>query len=176
MGAQWNQYDGDALLKAHGYDPRYWRVIESTCAKRGDVWSSRVKVVAREVPQLDGEELASHLEEAVNRLDAPVSYRDTDGVKWLLLALYDIHYGRRGVDGDYRRTESEVKSVVTQLVSRLTEESVKQGGDDHRTGLPQLRQYTGSHHERYSSRYVYVMVRYVQRWAGIGDMGDRCTE
>jgi DNA repair exonuclease SbcCD nuclease subunit len=37
------EFDNDALLRYHGYDPSYWLVIESTCTKRGDNWTSRIK-------------------------------------------------------------------------------------------------------------------------------------
>ena len=45
--------DNDGALKQHGYNPKYWRVIDSSCVLKNDTWTSRLKVVAREVPQLD---------------------------------------------------------------------------------------------------------------------------
>lgn len=127
LGNQANQLNEDGLLRSHGYDPTYWRVIDSTCAKRGDVWSSRVKVTAREVPQLDGDEFATFLSDAVKRL--PPVHTPTPRVvmsdKMAIIALYDIHYGRRGIDGDHKRTEQEVESVVEQIVDKLVNHPVE---------------------------------------------------
>ena len=126
LGDSFHALDGDALLRRHGYDPTYWRIIDSTCAKRGEVWSSRVKVVARDVPQLDGDEFAEFLSDALDRFDTPVPHMDSirDMENLGLVALYDIHYGRRGIEGDHRTTEREVRSVITQAKERLTEKGV----------------------------------------------------
>ncbi len=132
LGSDANSMDESALLKKHGYDPAYWKVIESTCARRADVWSSRVKVVAKAVPQLDGDEFADFLGRAVSRMEKPVERPYSDNYldmpnKLAIVALYDIHYGRKGVDGsDHKRTEEEVQSVIGQISTRLLDRDLKE--------------------------------------------------
>lgn len=128
LGKEISSLDDEGLLRKHGYDPRYWRVIDSTCALRGGKWSSRVKVVAKEVPQLEKEEFASFLADSLDQFPLfnadmkPREVKRTKDRRLVVVPLYDVHYGRRGVDGDHKRTQADVMSVIEQLCRRLDKE------------------------------------------------------
>ena len=113
--------DNDGLLQKHGYDPMYWRVIDSSCALRGEVWTSRLKVTARKVPQLDKEEFTQFLKYAVQSLPkhTPVERTLTQGESILVMGLFDIHYGREGLKADHTDTKTHVESITYQLLERI---------------------------------------------------------
>jgi hypothetical protein len=120
-------FDNDALLRYHGYDPAYWRVIESTCTKRGEKWSSRIKVVAREVPQLQEDMLAEVMGGMLKRLDkVSIGHRWKSRVfdRCAVVALYDVHYGRRTLVGETHDVAEDVMTVIEALVDKLDEKGV----------------------------------------------------
>lgn len=113
--------DNDGLLKKHGYDPKYWRVIDSSCVLRNDIWTSRLKVVAREVPQLDKKEFADFLTEAMDNVPAhkDSSHSEYNDGKIAVLGLFDLHYGRKGVNADHVQSKADLESVILQLCDKF---------------------------------------------------------
>ena len=121
------EFDNDALMRYHGYDPLYWRVIESTCTKRGDNWASRIKVAAREVPRLQEDMLSEVMAGTLAKLaKVTVGHRCRSGIsgRCAVIALYDVHYGRRSLAGDRRDVAEDLMQVVEEIAGRLDEEGV----------------------------------------------------
>ncbi|MDD4455069.1 MAG: hypothetical protein PHI67_07140 [Candidatus Methanomethylophilaceae archaeon] len=121
------EFDNDALLRYHGYDPSYWRVIESTCTKRGDNWTSRIKVASREVPQLQADMLATVMAGTLAKLDKVTAghrHRSERVGMCAVVALYDVHYGRRSLTGDKRDVAEDVMRVVEEIVDKLVDKGV----------------------------------------------------
>lgn len=113
--------DNDGALKQHGYNPKYWRVIDSSCVLKNDTWTSRLKVVAREVPQLDKKEFADFLIEAMDNVPAhkDSSHSETCNGKIAVLGLFDLHYGRKGIEGDHFKSREDFENVIFQLCKKL---------------------------------------------------------
>lgn len=121
------EFDNDALLRYHGYDPSYWRVIESTCTKRGDSWTSRIKVASREVPQLEADRLATVMAKTLAQLDkvkAGRRHRSDMFGRCAVVGLYDVHYGRRPLVGDKRDVAEDVMRVVEEIADKLEDRGV----------------------------------------------------
>lgn len=121
------EFDNDALLRYHGYDPAYWRVIESTCTKRGDKWTSRIKVASREVPQLEADMLATVMAKTLAKLDkvkAGRRRRSERVGRCAVVGLYDVHYGRRPLVGDERDVAEDVMRVVGEMADKLEDKGV----------------------------------------------------
>jgi hypothetical protein len=121
------EFDNDALLRYHGYDPKYWQVIESTCTKRGEKWSSRIKVVTREVPQLQEDMLAEVMAGVLGRLDKVSvghTWKSRMFDRCAVVALYDVHYGRRSLSGETRDVAEDVMQVIEALADKLDEKGV----------------------------------------------------
>jgi len=96
--------------------------VEASRAIRGGKLSSRVKVVAKEIPELGEEELTAVLSNALHRMNMPYvkptltpSYGKT-----AVVALYDVHYGRRGTDGSgHLDTERTVMRTIQNLCNKF---------------------------------------------------------
>lgn len=118
------------LLKRHGFDPKYWKVIDSTCILRGGKWSSRVKAALRDVPLLDEEALSEAFLRVSENLPEPDVTESKYGERGphiqtlAVIALYDLHYGRRGILGDHQKTAKDLQVVIEKIIKRFYHQPV----------------------------------------------------
>lgn len=117
--------DEEGMLRYHGYDPKGWEVIDSSMAIYNGKLSSRIKVRPIQNGRITADVLHDIVCGALETYPLPPRQRYRKGTSIVVIPLYDLHYGRRGVKGDYRDTERMVLSAIESTISYIRDNQPK---------------------------------------------------
>lgn len=111
--------DEESLLIQHGYDPKIWSVVDSSCTVRGDVSTTRIKVKPAEF-LLDFDKLGKMVADSIKHI--PYNRRhegDITSERLAVLSLFDLHYGRQYKEKNHEETRAVLLDAVESIAQQL---------------------------------------------------------